>query len=58
MKKNLFVIAFYLIGFLLIILAHRIDPTNLAGPGLDFWFYVPIVIISFFYASKKCISIF
>ena len=33
--KPLFHFSFYLVGLLLLYVSHKIEPTNLAGPGLD-----------------------
>ena len=33
--RPLFQVAFYLPGFLLLYVSHKVAPTNLAGPGLD-----------------------
>jgi hypothetical protein len=34
-QNELLHVSYYILGVLLIIIAHKIDPTNLAGPGLD-----------------------
>jgi len=33
--RPLFHVALYLLGFLLLYVSHKVEPTNLAGPGLD-----------------------
>jgi len=33
--KPLFHFTFYLLGFLMLHISHKVAPTNLAGPGLD-----------------------
>ena len=43
-KKILFTLLYYFIAFGLTVAARNIDPTNLAGPGLDMLVY-PIVLI-------------
>ncbi len=47
-KKPLFHILFYIAGFILLFISNRIDPTSLAGPGLDlvFLLFFAIVILS------------
>jgi len=57
-KKEARSIIFYLITFPLIIIAHRISPTNLAGPGLDFLLYGPAVVISLFLLIKNAFLYF
>ena len=40
MKKILKIIFLYLIIFISLFVCHRFSPTNLAGPGLDFFIYI------------------
>jgi len=44
MNKIVVTFLYYFIAFVLVFLAHKIDPTNLAGPGLDLLVY-PVVFI-------------
>ena len=45
-KDALIQLIFYTVGISLIVLAHWIDPTNLAGLGLDLPMFVIIVLAS------------
>ncbi|MBC7422110.1 MAG: hypothetical protein H7334_01510 [Ferruginibacter sp.] len=58
MRKEAGSLIFYLITFPLIIIAHRISPTSLAGFGLDFWLYGPTVVISLFLLIKNAFLYF
>lgn len=42
MNKMKFIILYYIIAFSLLIIAHKIDPTSLAGPGLDVFVYLSV----------------
>ncbi|HZE84202.1 MAG TPA: hypothetical protein VE035_07820 [Puia sp.] len=46
MKKLAGTITYYLITFLLILIIHKLSPTNLAGPGLDLVVYFFALILS------------
>ena len=46
-------IAFYLLAFLLIAIANRLDPTSLAGPGLD-WFVLVITLVWSIVLLARC----
>ncbi|MBB3054436.1 hypothetical protein [Mucilaginibacter gotjawali] len=52
MNKVSFALVYYFIAFSLIIISHKIDPTNLAGPGLDFFVYPIILICSVVFLVK------
>ena len=39
-NKPLLHITFYLLGYLFLYIAHKVDPTNLAGPGLDMLIFI------------------
>jgi len=43
-KNPIFHILFYAAGFFLLIWSHKIAPSNLAGPGLDSWVLLLIVV--------------
>ncbi|MDF2433301.1 MAG: hypothetical protein JWP44_2932 [Mucilaginibacter sp.] len=45
MNKMKFIILYYIIAFSLLIIAHKIDPTSLAGPGLDVFVYLLVFLI-------------
>ncbi|MDB5139993.1 MAG: hypothetical protein JWR12_1909 [Mucilaginibacter sp.] len=46
MNKMKFIILYYIIAFSLLIIAHKIDPTNLAGLGLDVFVYLLVFLVS------------
>lgn len=58
----IFHVAFYLIGFLLLFIAHKIAPSSLAGPGLDMLvlFLLTISILTLLIGTlvTKSISVF
>ena len=47
-ERPLFHVGFYLLGFLLLYVSHKVAPTNLAGPGLDLLMLI-VFFISIFY---------
>jgi hypothetical protein len=51
-EKPLFHATFYLSGFALLYAGHRIYPTNLAGPGLDL-FVIVVMILCVLYLVIK-----
>lgn len=42
-QKLIWIAAVYAILYLLFFIAHRVYPTNRAGPGLDLWVFIGIV---------------
>ena len=60
--KPLFHVAVYLLGYLLLYISHKIDPTNLAGPGLDILVLLVLFILILYLfirtLIKKDISMF
>ena len=51
-NRPIFHLIFYLSGILILIGAHKIAPTNLAGPGLDLLVLTILLISSFAIAIK------
>ena len=51
-KKPIIALLFYIMAILLIIGFHKIDPTNLSGPGFDFFAYLISLLISFYCLVK------
>ena len=54
--KYVFTIIGYLAGIALIVLAHSIEPTNLAGPGLDIPVFLLVLITACVLTMRKVIA--
>lgn len=52
MNKNFLTVGYYIVGFYLVFIGHKVDPTNLAGLGLDIIFYPLVFIWSFILILK------
>jgi hypothetical protein len=59
-KSNsvLLLIIYYLTGLLFLILTHYIDPTNLAGPGLDIIGFLVYLGVNIWLSGKTLVGIF
>ncbi len=59
-KSNsvLLLLIYYLAGFSFLILTHYIDPTNLAGPGLDIIGFLVYLGVNIWLSVKTLIRVF
>jgi hypothetical protein len=55
-KQPIIAILFYIIAIPFIIGSHRIDPTNLAGPGLDLLAFFVSLLLSFYCFVKSIMN--
>ena len=51
-NKKFLTVGYYIVGFYLVFIGHKIDPTNMAGLGLDIVFYPLVFIWSFILLGK------
>jgi uncharacterized membrane protein YesL len=54
MKQATYIVLQYIIGYGLVLVSHAVDPTNMAGTGLDMLIY-PIVFIAFLFLFGKSV---
>jgi hypothetical protein len=54
--RPLFHIIFYLLGFSLLYFSRKIDPTNLAGPGLDILVLLILLILILYLFTRTLIK--
>jgi hypothetical protein len=53
----LFTIIYYLASIILILVGHAIEPTNLAGPGLDLIIFFVVIMCSIILLVRDCFKI-